>query len=237
VPRTDRVFFVLVPGAGGSAWYWHLVAPLLRERGHDVVAVELPAADDAAGLAEYADAIVTAVGERTNIVLVAQSMAGFSAPLVCDRLAVSLLVLVNAMIPRPGETPGEWWGNTGQAQAKRDHDVRAGRPPDADFDPMTVFFHDVPQSVVEEAFAQPPPKQSDTVFASRWTLAAWPDVPTRVLVTRDDRLFPVEFQRRVAQERLGITPDEMPGGHLVALSRAKELADRLEAYALSLRPR
>ena len=24
--------FVLVPGAGGSAWYWHRVAPLLEER-------------------------------------------------------------------------------------------------------------------------------------------------------------------------------------------------------------
>jgi hypothetical protein len=29
---------------------------------------------------------------------------------------------------------------------------------------------------------------------------------------------------------LDIAPDEMPGGHLVALSRPKELADRLEAY-------
>jgi hypothetical protein len=34
----------------------------------------------------------------------------------------------------------------------------------------------------------------------------------------------------VAEERLGITPDEMPGGHLVALSHPVELADRLEAY-------
>jgi hypothetical protein len=47
---------------------------------------------------------------------------------------------------------------------------------------------------------------------------------------RDDRFFPVEFQRRVVRERLGISPDEMAGGHLVALSRPKELADRLKAY-------
>ena len=36
--------------------------------------------------------------------------------------------------------------------------------------------------------------------------------------------------RRVVRERLGITPDEMDGGHLPALSRPKELAERLEAY-------
>ena len=54
--------FVLVPGAGGSAWYWHRVVPLLQARGHPAVAVQLPAGDDGAGLAAYADAIVAAAG-------------------------------------------------------------------------------------------------------------------------------------------------------------------------------
>jgi len=36
--------------------------------------------------------------------------------------------------------------------------------------------------------------------------------------------------RRAVRERLGITPDEINGSHCVALSRPKELADRLEAY-------
>ncbi|WP_337308891.1 hypothetical protein [Candidatus Aeolococcus gillhamiae] len=31
-----------------------------------------------------------------------------------------------------------------------------------------------------------------------------------------------------------ITPDEMPGGHLVALSRPAELCDRLEAHQAEL---
>ena len=55
-------------------------------------------------------------------------------------------------------------------------------------------------------------------------------MPTRVLVGRDDRFFPAAFQVRVARERLGIEADEMPGGHLAALSRPVELADRLERY-------
>src|SRR3954447_6029298 len=105
--------YVLIHGAGSDSWYWHLVAPKLGARGHDVVAVDLPCDDDSAGLAEYADTVVDAAGSREHIVLVAQSLAGFTAPLVCDRLPVELLVLVAAMVPRPGESPGDWWANTG----------------------------------------------------------------------------------------------------------------------------
>ena len=54
--------FVLVPGAGGQGWYWHLVAAELERRGHAAVAVDLPTDDDSAGLAAYTDAVVTAVG-------------------------------------------------------------------------------------------------------------------------------------------------------------------------------
>ena len=65
--------FVLVPGAGGLAWEWHRLDPELRGLGHDVVPVDLPAGDDAAGLPEYADTVVSAIGGRTAVVLVAQS--------------------------------------------------------------------------------------------------------------------------------------------------------------------
>lgn len=225
--------FVLIPGAGGSPWYWHLVAPRLRLRGHEPVPVALPAADDAAGLPEYAAAVVQAIGERDprGVVLVAQSLAGFVAPLVCKEVPVALLVLVNAMIPQPGETPGEWWANTRHKDAKRQRNLRDGRTADAPFDPLIDFFHDVPKPVVDEAWAQGEPRQSDTVFASRCTFEVWPSVPTRVLVSRDDRFLPAELQHRVARERLGISADEMPGGHLVALSQPEELAARLVAYA------
>lgn len=36
--------------------------------------------------------------------------------------------------------------------------------------------------------------------------------------------------RRVVPERLGIVPDELPGGHLPALAHPDELVDRVEAY-------
>jgi len=55
-------------------------------------------------------------------------------------------------------------------------------------------------------------------------------VPTRVVAGRDDRFFPLEFQREVARERLGTGVDEVPGGHLAALSRPAELTDQLTRY-------
>jgi pimeloyl-ACP methyl ester carboxylesterase len=224
------VTFVLIHGAGGNPWYWHLVDAELRQRGHDVVVVDLPTEDDTAGLPEYTEAVIGAIGDRTDLVLVAQSMAGFTAPLVCERLPVSLLVLVNAMVPRAGETPGDWWANTGQPEAQREKDLQEGRPVDAEFDPFTMFFHDMPQEILDQVGPQER-RQSGTPFQQAWPLTDWPDVPTRLLTGRDDRLFPAEFQRRVALARLGLTPEEMSGGHLVALSHPQELADRLEAAA------
>jgi len=229
--------FILIPGAGGSSWYWHLVVPKLRECGHEAVPVELPAADDRAGLPQYADTVVRAIANRDprHVVLVAQSLAGFTLPPVCRVVPVAMLVLVNAMIPKPGETPGEWWGNTGHAEAKRHQNVRDNRRADAPFDPLIDFFHDVPQPVIDRAFAQGEPRQSNTVFGSPCTFKSWPTVPTHVLVGRDDRFFPAEFQRRVARERLGISADEMPGGHLLALSQPAEVSTRLTAYVATRR--
>ncbi|MDQ1373508.1 MAG: hypothetical protein QOJ09_846 [Actinomycetota bacterium] len=220
--------YVLIHGAGSSSWYWHLVAPELRERGHHVVAVDLPCDDDSAGLSEYADTVVDAIAEQTDLILVAQSMAGFTAPVVCERVPVDLMVLVAAMVPRPGESPGEWWANTGHAEAKHAMALRSGWA-DKEDDPVTVFLHDVPPELAAESSAHVR-NQSGTPFAKPWPLDAWPDVPTRFLLCREDRFFPAPFQRRVVQERLGIVADEIDGGHLPALARPQELVAVLEAY-------
>jgi len=82
--------FVLLPGAGSDSWYWHLVVPDLEEAGHDVVAVDFPVTDDDATFSDYADIVVDAIGGRHDVVLVAQSMAGFTAPLVAARVPVTV---------------------------------------------------------------------------------------------------------------------------------------------------
>jgi pimeloyl-ACP methyl ester carboxylesterase len=139
-------------------------------------------------------------------------------------------VLVNAMVPAPGERPGDWWANTGHGRARVEQAARDGRRLEEDPDLLDAFFHDVPAAVTAEAMANGAPVQSSTPFILPWPLTAWPDVPTRFLQGSDDRFLPVEFQRRLVRDRLGITIDEMPGGHLVALSQPKVLAEHLEKY-------
>lgn len=223
--------YVLIHGAS-DAFYWHRVVPLLEARGHHVVAPDLPIGDDNAGFADYADTVVDAIGHHSDLIVVGQSMGAFTAPIVCQRLPVELLVLIAPMIPAPGETPGQWWDNTGQPQAQRELDEREGRAPDAGFDVLTTFLHDVPEAVVAAVLDHGVPGQSENILAQPWPLEAWPNVPTRVLLARDDRLFPADLVRRISKERLGIMPDEVPGGHLIALGHPDALVDWLESFRL-----
>ena len=199
--------FVLIPGAGGSASFWYRVTPLLEAGGHDAIAVDLPGADESAGLPEYTDLVLAAMADREDVVLVAQSMGAFTAPMVCARGPVRLLILVNAMIPRPGETPGEWWGNTGSQEALIAAARDGGYP--AEIDLETYFLHDLPAEVLASGEASGGP-EADIAFGQPCAIDRWPDVPTRVISGRDDRLFPLEFQRRVAKDRLGLKVERGP---------------------------
>ncbi len=107
--------YVLIPGAGGDAWYWHAVERELGQRGHDAVSVEVPTDDEEAGLAEYADAVFAAIGDRSNLVLVAQSMGAFLVPLVHERRAAESIILVNAMITAPRRNSRGMVGEHGPA--------------------------------------------------------------------------------------------------------------------------
>jgi pimeloyl-ACP methyl ester carboxylesterase len=216
--------FVLVPGAGGVAWYWHLVVRLLEE--HEAIAVDLPGDDPQAGLSVYAGRVLEAVGTR-EVILVAQSLGGFTAPLVCAQARVRMLVFVNAMIPVPGETAGDWWANTGWEEARVAAANRGGYSPS--FDLATYFLHDLPPEIVEQGGAHERP-EADVVFGEPCRFEAWPAVPIHVIAGRDDRFFPIEFQRRVAQKRLRLSVDDLPGGRLLALANPRGLADQLLGY-------
>jgi pimeloyl-ACP methyl ester carboxylesterase len=217
--------FLLVPGAGGDGWFWERLVAALAERGHRGIPVTLPGPDESAGLAAYGDVIAETGRDAGPVVLVAQSMGGFSAPLAVDRLDVERIALVNAMVPAPGETAGSWWEAVGQAEAAAAAARRDGRP--QEFDVERDFFHDVPPAVTRELLARPMPDEAEVAFVEPWPLAAWPDLPTSALAGADDRLFPPELQQRVARDRLGIDVDVVPGGHLVALADPDRVADWL----------
>jgi pimeloyl-ACP methyl ester carboxylesterase len=218
---------VLIPGAGGQAWVWHLVEADLRRRGYDAFAVDLPAADESRGLPAYAEAVVDAIGDRVPVAIAAYSLGAFTAPLVWQRVPTRQVIFVNAMIPQPGETPGAWWDNVGWEQARTAAARRDGYSPGFDLD--TYFLHDIPAELREQMAGHDVP-QSGGPFGDVCAFDRWPDIPVHVIAGRDDRFFPVELQQRVARERLGVEPDVVPGGHLAALSRPAELAAAIAGY-------
>lgn len=222
------ITFVLIHGAGGTGAYWSLVRPRLEAAGHRVLAPDLPN-QPGATFADQADAVVALARDADPVVLVAQSMGSYAAALAADRLAPAHLVLLNAMVPAPGESAGDWWEATGQPEARSAAEVAAGRDPDAPFDLEAVFLHDVPDAA--RRFLEGDGNPADSLFEAPFGLPRWPEVPTTVVSTRDDRLFPVGFQQRVARERLGLDPVVLPGGHLAALSQPDAVAEVLLGVA------
>jgi hypothetical protein len=139
------------------------------------------------------------------------------------------MVLVAAMIPSPGESPHDYWVNTGyESPDLGDVEIREAMS-EEDAWTIAAFMHDVSPELAAEALKRVR-DQSETPGKEQWPLDAWPDVPIRFLLCRDDRFFPAQWLRTVVKDRLGMTPDEIDGSHCIALSRPKELADRLDNY-------
>lgn len=231
--------YAIVHGAGDVGASWDLVAERLRARGHVVVAPDLPCEDDDAGFGDYADVVVEAIGDRAagagprqgrdQLVVVAHSLGGFVAPRVCERVGVDLVVLASAMVPRPGESADQWWTATGVAEAQRAARAAGGW----EGGEISEFLHDVSPERAQAALAAGR-DQSGAPMAEPFPLAAWPAVPTRFLLFRDDRFFPAAWMREVVRDRLGIEPDEIPGSHAAYLSHPGQLAARLEVHRAAL---
>src|SRR6185436_3106990 len=157
---STRATYVLIHGAGDVGWYWHLVEAELRQRGHEVVAPDLPVDDDSAGLLDYASVVVEAIGDRKELIVVAQSFGAYVAPIVCDRVLVRLLVLVAGMIPAPGESAEAMFRNTGYAPEQ-------GEPGE-----LATFYHDVDRKLAAKALGKGRP-QSATPGKEPWPLTSW----------------------------------------------------------------
>ena len=74
--------FAFIHGAWDVGWYWHLVERDIAAHGRATNAPDLPIENDEAGLEEYAQVVVDAIGGRSEVVVVAQSFEGYPAACV-----------------------------------------------------------------------------------------------------------------------------------------------------------
>ncbi|HJZ35147.1 MAG TPA: alpha/beta hydrolase, partial [Solirubrobacterales bacterium] len=190
----------------------------------------LPLDDPDATPSDHASAVIAALPDPAPapLVVVGQSLGAYAATIAAARLQPQRLILLAPMIPAPGESAGDWWRGTDHEAAIAPLIERHGTPDEWGEEAMAeVFYHDVDEATLAAA-AEYEGVPSRGLFAEPLPLDASPDVPTTVLAGRDDRLFPLAFQRRIARERLGLDEvAEIDGGHLPMLARPRELAERL----------
>ncbi len=173
--------FVLIPGAGADPRVYEATIAALRDLGHDGIAPPLPLDDPEAGPSAHADAVVAALGDPppAPLVVVGQSLGAYTAAIVADRLSPRRLILLAPMIPRPGETAGDWWEGTGHAEAIAPLTRRIGTPENWDEAALDeVFYHDVDAATLaanDEYDGRPAPG----MFTEPLTVSRWPYEPTR----------------------------------------------------------
>ena len=166
-PYCDRGYWV----DSDAGWYWHLTEAELQARGHHTIAPDLPCDNSTASLDDYVGVVIDAAGGQRDLVVVGQSYGAFTATLAAAKLPVRLLVLLAGMIPAPGESPGEWWDNTGYQDAAEEQARLDGGKTGHD-DPLISSYNGVPRPLAEEALRRGGRGESSTVWSTPTTVTS-----------------------------------------------------------------
>jgi pimeloyl-ACP methyl ester carboxylesterase len=197
--------FALLHGGQHGGWCWDLLVDELAARGHRAVAPDMPIEDDGAGAREWAQSVSDALGDTDgDVVAVAHSMGGMALPVLAAMRPVRRMVFLGAVVPFPGMSFVEYLGTPEGSRA-----VTMPMGPDQEPDELGRG-------------------------ACSWATARtyfYPDVPSTSLILTGDAAVSPEWQRTVAEGRLGSDVVELPGSHSPFLTRPAELADALVRIA------
>jgi hypothetical protein len=222
--------FGLVHGSWHGAWCWDLLVTELERRGHSAVAMDLPCEDRTATFFDYAESVIAALGEASDVVLVGHSMAGITIPLVALHRRVRLLVFLCALVPEGAGDRAEGAPQThpdGVFDALVRHEDGSHSWPSAEAVGRTLY-QDCRPELVAWAFTRL--RRQQTALWDTWgPLKRWPDAAVASIHCRDDRAINPEWSRWTARNRLGVESLELPGGHSPMLGRPAALAEALIA--------
>ncbi len=230
------VTFGLVHGAWHGAWCWDLLAAELGALGHRAVAVDLPCEDWDAGLEDNAAVVAAALdGAGADTVLVGHSLGGITIPVVAARRPVARLVFLCALVPEPGRSLDETMRSGPKSFTREWATMPRVIHPDgsASWEPdvaAQAFYHDCPEDLAGWAAARLR-RQVWTTSREPCPLERWPDVDSSYVLCTGDKAMAPHWSRRMARERLGVEPIELPGGHSPMLSRPRHLAEVLSQLA------
>jgi pimeloyl-ACP methyl ester carboxylesterase len=221
--------FALVPGAWHGPWSWERMLDPLRERGHEVVTPDLPSEDTELGLEDYADTIERDLGDADDVVLVPHSLGGLVGPVVAARRPLRALVYLCALVPEPGLSFGEQLSASSEPvllfEGGREVD-ELGRShwPDVEAT-CRIMYADMSPEDARWA-AERLRKQAQR---SQTEMSPEPPAGLRVesIIGATDLVVSPDWSRRVARERLGVEPVEIPTGHFPMITHPDLLAGAL----------
>jgi pimeloyl-ACP methyl ester carboxylesterase len=223
------VTFCLLHGQWHDGSCWTQVADALRDRGHVVVAPDLPFDDPQASYAERARPAIEALGDAAGrVVVVGHSNASPEAALVAVESGAALLV---HLCPRFG---------TFATPPDAPPVFRDGFP----FPPRDAHDRGVwdPEAAIEAMYPRLPPALARTLAerlrpgaaaVGEYPLPGHPDVPSAVIWATEDEFFTPEWQQYVANTLLGVTAIQIPGGHFPMVENPDALATLLDRLATS----
>ncbi|WP_300007886.1 alpha/beta hydrolase [Pseudonocardia sp.] len=239
------VRIVLVHGAWHDGTCWAPVVERLERRGHEVRVVDLPSERPEAAGRQYADTVVRAaqpLGPGERVVLVGHSLGGLTVPVAAEVLGperVAALVLVAALVPRPGTSwaqqaraqPSPMAPGFGRGQVRHD-DGTTSWPPDAAA--AGLYAGVAAESSVAEVDAAVARlrRQGWAISREVTPLRAWPPVRTVRVICAEDRVVDAGWARSAAGVVPGSEVVELPGGHFPMLTRPDELVEVIDGVMI-----
>ena len=224
----------LIHGAWHTGQSWSLLQDSLAGHGIASDAVTLPSDEPGLDSGDYAEFATRTWSEiEEDLVLVAHSLGGLTAPAVAEMRPVSMIVYLAALLPAIGKSLAEqregrptmtqrWLTEYLPQQHREDNGNTWWSPELAE----EIFYHDCPPQVARDAASQLR-QQAAAPIIGRTPLEAMPQVPSAYIVCRDDRVVDPDWSRDAARERLGVETREIPGGHSPFLARPDRLAEEI----------
>jgi pimeloyl-ACP methyl ester carboxylesterase len=225
--------YVLVHGGLHGASCWDLLRPELERRGHRTFAMDLPIDQPGVYMDGYAEAALEAINGKVadDAFLVGHSMGGMVIPRMAAKMPKARLIFLCAGFANTSEeerlesmaaTTGDFFGwlivdDQGRCTMSKENAI-------------TAFYQDVEPEIADRAVAGLRQQWAEA-FGNVNPIEPYADQVAAVIYTTEDRIIDPEKHRKMSEERFGITPIALPGGHSPFLSHPAKLAEVLSEVA------